>query len=85
MQETILFYVYSKGWERDMPVTLVEYDNGGIDLVIQTGDHHSIALEMAKPVLEKLGMRIVSKDSTFIGPDGAYYDVEMVGQNEKHP
>jgi hypothetical protein len=50
-KETILFKVYSPRWEKYMPVTLIHYDNGSVDIHCQTGDHHEAAMNRARRVL----------------------------------
>ena len=56
------------------PVTLVTYDSGDQDLVIQTGPGHAQALEDAKVLLSFRGLT-VSEEGTMLGGAGMYYTV----------
>jgi len=72
-----LFRIYSKRWKKEMPVTLIEWEDGTHDLHCQTGDHHIEAIEKAERLLfETLGLRIKQKDYYFTGPTGVYYPLE---------
>lgn len=76
-KDTVLFSMWSEGWGRFMPVTLVDYGDGELDLHCQTGDHHSRALELAKVQLARLGLR-VREDGWLMAASGIYYTVEKM-------
>jgi galactose-1-phosphate uridylyltransferase len=70
--------MYSVGWERDMPTTLITYDDGTNDLHCQTGDHHNRSIKLAKKKLKERNLKIVDNDSGSTYPSGIYYSVEQI-------
>jgi len=73
-KEEILFYEPSESWGHPMPVTLLYWHTGDIDLHCQTGDHHTWAIEKAKRILER--RNLVVEAPAFLGPTGMYYPVK---------
>jgi len=73
-KEEKLFSIWSNGWDREMPVLLITYDGGSMDLHCQTGDHHDKALLRAKKELSKRNLKISGEE--MIGGSGVYYGVE---------
>ena len=76
MKETIILKTYSEDWGKEIPVTLIEYDNGTIDIHCQSGDHHDDAIEYAKKILKEQGMKVGKLE--FVGPTGIYYPVTKI-------
>jgi len=61
-------------WEgRTLPVTLIKYTSGSMDLHCQTGRKHKEIIEKAKRILENRGLVVGAVE--MIGGTGAYYPV----------
>lgn len=73
-KEEILFSEYSDGWNRNMPVTLITYDDGKMDVHCQTGDHHIKAIDKARAILWKKGLAVGPDEA--VGGSGIYYPVK---------
>lgn len=72
--EEVLFEIDM--WEdgRVFPVSLITYENGGMDLHFQTGAKHYEALARANSILKDRGMKFSKAE--MVGPSGVYYSVE---------
>ena len=81
--EEVLHEIYSEDWfvagisEGWVPITLITYSDGMQDLHMQTGSHWDEAIEIAKEILEKRGLRVTGKDNT-LASSGMYMAVEKI-------
>lgn len=71
--EKTLFEEFDSGWDKYLPVTLITYGDGTMDLHTQTGPDFEKRITRAKSVLGELGLT-VGKTET-LGPSGAYLPV----------
>ena len=76
VKEEVLFEMWSDGWDRMMPAILITYDDGSMDINIQTGDHHYKALEKVK---NEFGFEVKEE---MTGASGVYYKVEKVKEKK---
>ena len=74
-EEKVIWKEYSESGDRLMPVTLIRYQNGSIDLHCQTGDHHTKAIAKAEEILRRSGFKIKDVNDYEVYPTGAYYSV----------
>lgn len=77
-KEEVIAEVQSGSWRCNMPVTLITWCSGKMNLHCQTGDHHPKALEVAKAILETRGLELGS--ALVIGGTGIYYEVTPLEQ-----
>lgn len=74
MTEEILLRRYDAAWQKEMPVTLVHYKRGGMDLHCQTGRHHEAAILDACAILAARGLAVDFTRMQVYG-SGVYYRV----------
>lgn len=72
MIEDILLNEFSAEWKRLMPVLLITYDSGNMDVYCQNGDHHVVAMKKARKILAGKNIRVEHKPH-FTGQSGSYY------------
>jgi hypothetical protein len=77
-RDEVLGTIWSEDWQKDMPITLVHYDNDPSDLHIQSGDHWDSALKFADDLLKQRGMVRTQGNDGMIGPTGVYMTVEVI-------
>jgi len=70
-KENILLEYWSDDWNRYMPVSIIKYDDGTMDLHCQDGDHHIKAVKEAKKILHQQNYKV--KKCVVIGQSGLYY------------
>ena len=75
-KEEILFSFWDDDWDDYMPVTLLTYSSGGVDLHCQTGKFHEYAINVARSLLKQRGLEVCKLE--FIGGTGAYYPVKKI-------
>jgi hypothetical protein len=76
-KEYLVLEKYSKAWNKDMPVLLIKYPHGEMDIHCQTGDHHVAAIDEARVILTEKGLKI-SDYYEMIAPSGMYYKVTKI-------
>ena len=59
--EEILFEGYDSGWDEILPVTLIIYTDGSMDIHRQSGSHFHEHIKEAEKVLEQKGTKDRSK------------------------
>lgn len=74
-KEEVILNNIDSGWKSKLPVKLITYPDGSIDIHRQTGPDFDKDMELASKILEKRGLRIDKSKGMFIGPTGAYQDV----------
>jgi len=80
--EEILVYEMDKGWGKRMPVKLITYGGGVMDIHRQTGDQFEEHIRMADKILAERGLtRVIGE--WFIGPSGAYQSVKPIDKGDK--
>ena len=77
-EEEVLFEIWSEGWEKNMPVKLITYNDGSQDLHLQTGDHWTTAIEKAREILAERKLQIVNEDGDFIAMSGVYLGLKKI-------
>jgi hypothetical protein len=65
--EEVIFEGYDKGWQGVLPVTLLFYDNGGIDIHRQTGAQFTEHMAKANEILKQRGLEIDESDKGATG------------------
>lgn len=80
-REVELFSLYDVGWGDALPVSLVYFEGGQIDLHTQTGPGIDARIDLAEKILAERGLCLVSKEPALIGPSGAYFPVRVVAKN----
>ena len=78
-KEEIIFSGFDVGWRREMPVTLIFYSGGGIDLHRQTGPQFQEHIDEAAKILKKRGMILPTGKIECLGATGAY--IRVVREN----
>lgn len=70
--EEIIFTGFDDGWQRELPVKLITYDDGSMDLHRQTGSQFHEHTIKALEILRKRGivLKLDRKDS--VGSSGYY-------------
>jgi len=81
MKEEVLFKTKKLWPGTELPITLITYPKGSMDVHCQTGDKHNYMIGKARSILKKRGLSI-SKNWEFIGGTGAYYSVSTLKDKE---
>lgn len=76
-KEEVLFTMFDTGWEEDLPVTLITYSDGSMDLHSQTGPDFRARMEKAVEILKSRGLTLKTDSPEFIGGSGAYVPVVL--------
>jgi hypothetical protein len=76
--EEILFEGYDSGWDETLPVTLITYKDGSMDIHRQSGSHFNEHIKESEKVLEQRGLKIDPNDSWAAGASGIYRRVVRV-------
>lgn len=74
-KEEVLFKAYDTGWEEELDVTLISYEDGTMDLHSQTGPDFDARIKQAAEVLKARGLKLKTGEVECIGGTGAYLTV----------
>lgn len=83
--EEIIYKAYDNSWRRDMPIKLITYKNGSMDIHRQTGSEFEAHMKEAEKILNKRGLEIKKHEPGLIGPTGWYQSVGPLDTVEKRP
>lgn len=70
--EEIIFTGFDTGWGKDMPVRLINYEDGTVDIHRQSGDQFDEHIIEAKKILKARGLKIDKTDDWMWGSTGGY-------------
>ena len=74
MLEEVIFTAIDSGWNQELPITLITYDEGNMDIHRQTGTDFDKHMAEAEKILIARGLEINKMDFS-VGSTGAYYGV----------
>ena len=74
--ERILLKYYSDDWGKYMPLKIIKYKCGKLDLHCQSGDHHRKAIKVASVILKTLNLKVSKHFEGY--PTGLYYALETI-------
>lgn len=73
--EEVILEEHDEGWGKPMPVRLLVYSDGKMDIHRQTGPQFKVHIQKANEILQKRGLKINEKDEWMVGCTGAYREV----------
>jgi len=73
--EEILLEMFDSGWGRPMPVRLITYKDGTMDIHSQTGPDFEARINAAEKLLILRGLVLETNDEWMYGSTGAYRGV----------
>lgn len=72
-KEEVIFEGFDEGWQRVLPVRLLTYGDGSMDIHRQTGSQFEEHIKQAEKILFQRGLVIDPKEKHWtIGSTGAY-------------
>ena len=75
LEEEVIFTGFDSGWDRALPITLIIYKNGSMDIHRQTGSNFHEHMAEAEKILAQRGLKIDKTESGGIGMSGFYQRV----------
>lgn len=73
--EEIIFIALDRGWQRNLPVKLITYKSGNMDLHRQTGHNFKEHIAEAEKILFSRGLILDKTDKISVSANGAYQKV----------
>ncbi len=76
--EEVIYSAKDESWDSELPVKLITYKGGGMDIHRQSGSQFSEAILNAEEILAKRGLRIDHADKWMWGSTGGYKRVVKI-------
>lgn len=78
--EEIIFEGFDEGWNETLPVKLIAYKGGSMDLHRQTGSQFNEHIAEAEKILAKRGLKLAKDGRDAVGATGYYQSVIKTGK-----